>query len=67
MNSPEIKKFIREKSYLFWWIPEEKKVDISSNSLVEAILYLGKKISNKEIESFFNEDFSFSFLVKLLI
>ncbi|MGE0089963.1 MAG: hypothetical protein AB7S50_10885 [Bacteroidales bacterium] len=64
MNSPEIKEFIRENSALFWYIPETKKEDISSEVLVETILNYGdmnavKKLFNlfgikKVAEIFFN-------------
>ena len=41
MNSPEIKAFIRSKSDLFWYTPENKKEDISPEFLVETILNYG--------------------------
>jgi hypothetical protein len=41
MNSPEIKDFIRNHSSLFWYIPEDKKQDISLDILVEFILNYG--------------------------
>jgi hypothetical protein len=41
MNSPEIKQFIRKNSHLFWYIPEDKKEDISQELLVETILNYG--------------------------
>ena len=41
MNSPEVKAFIREHSSLFWYIPEDKKEDISHDILVEFILNYG--------------------------
>ena len=41
MNSPEIKQFIRNNSNLFWYIPEDKKEDISQELLVETILNYG--------------------------
>ena len=43
MNSPEIKKYIREHSNLFWYTPEEKKEEISTEFLVETILNYGDK------------------------
>ncbi len=49
MNSPEIKKFIKEHSELFWYIPEEKKKDISHDMLVEFILNYGKRESVKTL------------------
>lgn len=41
MNTPEIKQFIRDHSNLFWYIPEEKKEEISLELLVETILNYG--------------------------
>jgi hypothetical protein len=41
MNSPELKAFIRRKSNLFWYTPEDKKEDISPELLVETILNYG--------------------------
>jgi hypothetical protein len=41
MNSPEVKAFIRQHSNLFWYIPEDKKEDISPDILVEFILNYG--------------------------
>ena len=43
MNSPEIKKYIREHSNLFWYTPEDKKEEISTEFLVETILNYGDK------------------------
>jgi hypothetical protein len=43
MNNPEIKKFIKEQSPLFWSIPENKKEEISTELLVETILNYGDK------------------------
>jgi len=41
MNSPEVKEFIRKHSSLFWYTPEDRKEDISSDVLVEFILNYG--------------------------
>ena len=41
MNSPEIKALIREHSSLFWYIPEDKKEEISNELLLETILNYG--------------------------
>jgi hypothetical protein len=41
MNSPEIQQFIREQSHLFWYIPEDRKAEISQEFLVETILNYG--------------------------
>lgn len=49
MNNTEIKKFIRENSYLLWWIKEESKENISMNVLVETILNFGNEKSVKKL------------------
>lgn len=41
MNSPELKAFIRENSFLFWYTPQDKKEDIGPELLVEMILNYG--------------------------
>lgn len=41
MRSPELKAFIRERSPLFWYIPEDKKTEVSDELLVETILNHG--------------------------
>ena len=41
MNSPEVKEFIRQHSSLFWYIPDDKKEEISEDVLVEFILNYG--------------------------
>lgn len=51
MNSPEIKAFIRRHSSLFWYIPEDKKEDISNDVLVEFILNYGDLETIKELLS----------------
>ena len=43
MNSPEIKQYIREHSNLFWYTPDDKKEEISTEFLVETILNYGDK------------------------
>jgi hypothetical protein len=43
MNSPEVKQFIREHGNLFWYIPGDKKEEVSSELLVETILNYGDK------------------------
>lgn len=40
-HNDEIKKFIREHSYLFWYIKEEAKERISLQLLVETVLNYG--------------------------
>ena len=51
MNTPEVKAFIRKHSYLFWYIPEDKKEDISLDVLVEFILNYGDINAVKELIS----------------
>lgn len=51
MNSPEIKKFIREHAVLFWYTPEDKKEDISLDLLVETILNYGNLASVSKLIS----------------
>jgi hypothetical protein len=41
MNSPGVKAFIRQHSSLFWYIPEDKKEEISHDVLLEFILNYG--------------------------
>jgi hypothetical protein len=53
MNSPEIKEFIRENSALFWYIPENKKVEISPEVLVETILNYGDLSAVKKLFTLF--------------
>ena len=40
-HSPELKTFIKEHSYLWWWVPEDRKEFLSLDSIVEAILNYG--------------------------
>ncbi len=49
MNSPEIKAFIRKHSSLFWYIPDDKKEEISEDILVEFILNYGSLEDVKEL------------------
>lgn len=51
MNSPEIKEFIRRHSNLLWYIPEDKKEDISEDLLLEFILNFGDIKAVKELIS----------------
>lgn len=53
MNSPEVKRFIRKHSSLFWYTPEDKKEDISSDVLVEFILNYGDIKAVRELISLF--------------
>ena len=45
MNSSEVKEFIRQHSNLLWYMPEDKKEEISKELLVETILNYGDKES----------------------
>ncbi len=49
LNSPDIKAFIRENSSLFWYIPEDKKEDVSLELLVETILNYGSLSAVKKL------------------
>lgn len=51
MNTPEVKAFIRKHSALFWYIPEDKKEEISLDVLVEFILNYGDINAVKELFS----------------
>ena len=41
MNSPEIRSFINKHSDLFWYIPADKKEEISHDLMVETIFNYG--------------------------
>jgi len=56
MNSPEVKAFIRQHSSLFWYIPEDKKEDVSPDVLVEFILNYGDMDSVKGLFSIYGID-----------
>jgi hypothetical protein len=43
------KRLIHTNKHLFWWVPKEKKEDISLDALVEAILNYGDANSVKEL------------------
>ena len=47
--SPELKEFIRSNSHLFWYIPDDKKEEISVEFLVETILNYGDLQSVKQM------------------
>ncbi|MBF0397619.1 MAG: hypothetical protein HQK78_12645 [Desulfobacterales bacterium] len=48
-NISDIQNLIQENSFLFWWVPEDKKKNISLDSLVEAILNYGDEKSVKKL------------------
>jgi len=56
MNNVEIKKFIRQHSNLFWYIPENKKEEISHELLLETILNYGTLEDFKELVSIIGMD-----------
>lgn len=43
MRTPELKEFIQQHSNLFWYTPQDKKVEVSDEFLVETILNYGDK------------------------
>jgi hypothetical protein len=56
MNSPELKDFIRRHSSLFWYIPEDKKEDLSPDVVVEFILNYGDMDMIRELLSIMGID-----------
>jgi len=49
MDISEIKMFIKEYAYLFWWVRESEKENINLNAVVEAVLNYGDKQCIKKI------------------
>ncbi|MGE0084898.1 MAG: hypothetical protein AB7S75_10780 [Desulfococcaceae bacterium] len=49
MKDKKLSEFIKENSFLFWWIPDDRKQDISVESLVEHILNYGDENSVKKL------------------
>lgn len=49
MNDPELKRFIREHSYYFWYTPENEKENISRELLLETILNYGDMAAVREL------------------
>lgn len=49
MYTPELKAFIRKNSNLFWYIPEDKKEEVSNEFLVETILNYGDMEAVKQL------------------
>jgi hypothetical protein len=56
MNSREVKAFIHRHSDLFWYIPDDKKENISQGVLVEFILNYGDMKSVRELFSILGMD-----------
>jgi len=50
MRSPELKEFISQHSDLFWYTPQDKKVEVSDAFLVETILNYGTLNEFKDME-----------------
>ena len=49
MNSSKVKALIKKYSYLFWYIREDKKENISHETLVEFILNFGDENAVKQL------------------
>lgn len=47
--NPDIQELIKENTHLFWWVPEDKKQNLSLDSIVEAILNFGNSKSVKKL------------------
>ena len=58
-RTPEIKAFIREHADLFWYIPDNKKEDISDETLVEFILNYGTLDDVKEMKELLGNKYIF--------
>lgn len=67
MNNPEIKQFIRENSYLFWWIKEESKdyylaggtaiaLNIGHRRSIDFDLFTKKNINRNLIKAIIEEN-----------
>lgn len=48
-HSPEIKNFIKEHGYFWWWVPEDKKEKLQLESIVEATLNFGNTEDIKKL------------------
>jgi hypothetical protein len=48
-DNTEIKNFINENSYLFWWVKPEARENISISALVEGVLSYGDEKSVKKL------------------
>jgi len=46
---PDIQPLIAENAHLFWWVPADKKQNLSLDSLVEAILNYGDSQSVRKL------------------
>ena len=41
LNSPELKQFIRDHAWLWWYVKEDKKENLSHESVIEFVLNFG--------------------------
>ncbi len=65
MNTPEVKAYIRQRAYLFWHIPDNKKEDISHELLVETILNYGNLDDVRNLFSVLSLDYVASIFMNL--
>ena len=65
MRSPELKAFIRKHSPLFWYIPEDKKTEVSDELLIETILNHGTLQDFNELKSLMGEEYLSSIFLGL--
>ncbi len=65
MRSPELKAFIREHSPLFWYIPEDKKTEVSDELLVETILNHGTLQDFHQLKDLMGEEYISSIFLGL--
>ena len=49
MRSPEVKKFIEERGYLFWYTPAPKGEKVTDELLVETVLNHGSMNDVREL------------------
>lgn len=51
MDSTGLRELVEENALLFWWIPPEKRVELSKDAIVETILNYGDIRSVKRLFS----------------
>jgi len=49
MHLHGIREFIKEYSYLFWWVKESEKENINLNAVVESVLNYGESDSSSPV------------------
>lgn len=64
-RSPEIKEFIRRNAALFWYIPDDKKEDISDETLMEFILNYGSMDDVLQLKKLWGMDYFSSLFLNL--